>query len=326
MKLTGFPRPVARDAYAQAIENVVHGLSAQPAVQAIYQVGGIRSPGISDIDLLVVFRDDADCTFDPLATLSATGRYLFPHSQFGVPARSFSGAVRFGFFHDYRLLWGQPPPVGDGALGPEDLAVANRQAGVEYLLKMYLSMCIERCYGIARVRNLLLLGRALRYDLEYVGAAGGPLDELVEKVIGWREAWFENPPAARAIVAWHGAALQELGKLLQALLEKQAVFAPQWADLKIARNQELLPGARLKFNHRGITLPAMFGGLGRKYFNLQHRFNAFTWELPITREGPAVLFERHDFVSAATSYNQEHLPHFISTPSALGIFRRRVPS
>lgn len=322
MKLTGFPRPVAREAYAQAIETVVHGLSAQPAVHAIYQVGGIRSPGISDVDLLVIFRDDAECAFDPLGRLSADERYLFPHSQFGLAARFFRGAIRFGFFHDYRLLWGAPQDPIDDALGPEDAAAVNRQAGVEYLLKMYITMSVERCFGIARVRNLLLLGRALRYDLEYVGATGGRLDGLVDQAIAWREAWFTAPPSRPAIVDWYQEVYRELEQLLAGLLEKQPLFAPEWADLRIARNMALAPAGRLAVRRRGFSLPAMFGGLGRRYFNLQHRFNAFTFQLPISPAGPAILAERHEFVAAVTKYNQHRLPSFLATPSALGIFRR----
>lgn len=325
MKLTGFPRPVAREAYIQAIDGVVRVLRAQPAVRAIYQVGGIRSPGISDVDLLVVFHDDVDSTFDPLQGLSAGERYLFPHSQFGLPERFFPAAIRFGFFHDYQLLYGLPLEPAVDPLGPEELAVVNRQVGLEYLLKMYIGMCIERRYGIARVRNLLLLGRALRYDLEYVGATGGRLDELVEKVIAWREAWFTAPPPAGEVVGWFNAVHVELERLLVTLLERQPLFVPDCVNLRIARNQTLEPAGRLEWAHRGLTLPAGLGDLGRRYFNVQHRFNSFSFKVPITQSAPPVLKERHALIAAMLEYNDRHLPFYGPPGPALPIFRRSKP-
>lgn len=323
MKLTGYPRPVPREDYARAIEHVLRPLRAEPAVQAVYQVGGIRTPGISDVDLLVVFRDDAECRLDPRAGLSARELYLFPHSQFGLPARHFAGAIRFGFFHDYRLLHGQEQAAGGAALAAAEAAAVNRQAGLEYLLKMFISMSVERAYGIARVRNLLLLGRALLYDLEYVGAAGSGVGRLVERVIEWREQWFTAPPAAAEIRRWFEEMYRELEALLADLLGRLPLFAPAWASLAIAGNMRIVPAAHLAVVHRGRRLPPALGSLGRRYFNIQHRFNRFEFRLPVTGEAPAAVRQRHELVAAMGEYNRARLPAFNAAPMALDIFRRR---
>lgn len=323
MKLTGYPRPVARENYARAIEDVLRPLRTAPAVRAVYQVGGIRTPGISDVDLLVVFSDDADCGLDPLAGLSAEGRYLFPHGQFGMPARYFAGAIAFGFFHDYRLLFGQEQQPAATPLVAADSDRVNRQTGLEYLLKMFISMSVERAYGIARVRNLLLLGRALRYDLEYVGAADSRVGTLVDQVIAWREDWFRSRPADADIRRWFGEMYRALETLLGELLGRSPLYLPDWADPHIARNMVIRPGARLGVEHRGMPLPSMLGGLGRRYFNLQHRFNRFAFQVPVTAETTPIVRERHELVAAMGEYNRRRLPYFSPTPSALGIFRRR---
>ena len=286
MKLTGYPHPVPREHYAGAIEEVLRPLRTEPSVQAVYQVGGIRTPGISDVDLLVVFRDGAQCRVDPLAGLSAAGRYLFPHGQFGMPAQSFAAAIRFGFFHDYRLLHGDEPAAGHATLTGADSVRVNHQTGLEYLLKMFISMSVEHTYGIARVRNLLLLGRALRYDLEYVGAARSRLGPLVDQVIGWRDRWFEQRPDDADIRRWFATMYCELEALLRDLLARSPLFIPAWADLRIAGNMVICPAARLGVEHRGVTLPAVLGGLGRRYFNLQHRLNRFRFEVPVTTTAP----------------------------------------
>jgi hypothetical protein len=323
MILTGLPRPVPRERYLCAIEEVLRPLREHPAVQAVYQVGGIRTPGISDVDLLVVFRDGSSCQLDPLANLGRDDRYLFPHNQFGLPAEWFASAVRFGFFHDYRLLYGQQIAADSSPLPAIDVAAVNRQAGLEYLLKMFISMSVEHAYGIARVRNLLLLGRALRYDLQYVGAEDGAVGRLVDQVIDWRERWFSAPPRPDEIVDWFERMYRALGALLGELFGKWPLFVPEWADLRIAANMRIEPGARFSADHAGFTLPARFGGIGRRYFNLQHRFNRFRFYVPVTHAAPAVVMERHELVAAMREYNRRFLPFFNAVPMAIGIFTRQ---
>jgi hypothetical protein len=324
MKLTDFPHPVPREAYARALEDVLAPLRAEPAVLAVYQIGGIRTPGISDVDLLLVFRDDAACQLNPLAGLADEGRYLFPHSQIGLATRYFPGAIRFGFFHDYKLLFGQEQRAASPGLSATESEWVKHQTGIEYLLKMFISMSVERTYGIVKVRNLLLLGRALRYDLEYVGALDGRVSSLVDQVIAWRDQWFQSRPRDREIGRWFVELHGELEVLLRDLLAAAPMFAPAWANLQIAGNMEIRPAQRLSVDHHGLTLPSMLGGLGRRYFNLQHRFNRFLFHVPITREGPPVLHERHELVAEMRAYNDRLLPHFMPPTSSLDIFRRRV--
>ncbi len=338
MQLTSFPRPVPLERYEAAISRVVGRLAGQPGVLAVYQVGGIRTPGISDIDLFVIFADGASCRADPLAGLDAVDRYLYPHGQFGLCRRHFELAGRYPFFHDFRLLWGEPVEPTRTELGPElcpdEVRAVNFQTGLEYLVKMFVSMTVEQTYGILRVRNQLLLGRALLYDLDYVGIKSGRVVEMVAQIVDWREAWFRKPPPRGAIAAWFREFHTLLRELLGELLDQHALYAPEWADLRIAGNMELVPSARFGYEHTGLALPAAFAGLGRRYFNLQHRFNRFRFLVPIDAGdgqgdgqgdggGRGILRRRHELVTEMTDYNRLHLPHFMPVSTALNIFRRR---
>lgn len=329
MKLTSFPRPVPLERYEVALDRVVGVLARQPGVLAVYQVGGIRTPGISDIDLFVIFADGVRCSVDPLSGLQGDDLYLFPHGQFGLCRRHFELAGRYPFFHDFRLRWGEVIEPAPADLTPDETRLVHFQTGLEYLLKMYISMTIEQAYGIARVRNLLLLGRALLYDLEYVGITAGRSVELVSQIVDWREAWFRQPPSREAITAWFGELHTELRRLLGTLFAQQRFYAPPWADLRIAMSAELVPAARFGCEHSGLTLPAVFAGLGRRYFNLQHRFNRFRFQVPVEDDPAgqnAVLLQRHELVTEMTEYNRVHLPHFTPVSTALNMFRRRVPA
>jgi hypothetical protein len=326
MKISSLPRPVARQCYVAAIEHVLARLRAEPAVRYVYQVGGIRTPGISDVDLLVVFRDGVTCRLDPRDGLDADGRYVFAHTQFGLPERFLPDALRLGFFHDYKLLWGEPSAIAVEGLAAADGATVHRQTGLEYLLKMFISMTVDSTFGVVRVRNLLLLGRALRYDLQYVGATDGPVEKLVDEITAWREVWFTAPPPAADVLRWFAQLRQELEALLSTLLLRKPLYLPEWADGQIALNIAIGPADRLQVQRRGVALPAVLAALGPRIFNLQRRFNRFSFGLPITDVGPEILARRHERVAAMLAYNREHLPNFQPAPLGLNIFSRRTQS
>lgn len=323
MKLTGYPKFVPEQRYQQAISEMADRLSRAPGIVAVYQVGGVGTPGISDIDIYAIFEDDISCPFDPLEQLGRDDRYLFIHGQFGACRRAFSSLYRYGFFHDYRLLWGEElsPAVADHSHA--DLDMIQSQAGLEYLVKAWISLSVERSYGIIRIRNLLLVTKALLYDFEYLGLHEGALVDLVRRLVTWREAWFDRRPATAEIKDWietfHSALQSWLGETLQ----RKPLCIPGWAGLRIAANMVLEPGHALESIHRGMTLPPCFGGLGRRYFNVQHRFNSFCFRLPIrSQDIPRVLLERHEAVAEALDYNHRYLQHFAPVALPLAIFNR----
>jgi hypothetical protein len=76
LQFLGLPKFHPAEAYRVAIGRTVDRLSRYPEIAAIYQIGGISTPGISDIDLVVVFRDgrQSGCSIASwIATCSCTG-------------------------------------------------------------------------------------------------------------------------------------------------------------------------------------------------------------------------------------------------------------
>ena len=60
--------PQRRDVtdYQQAIERMQLRIEKLDGVVAIYQIGGLSAPGVSDIDMVVVWDDGAATDFQPL--------------------------------------------------------------------------------------------------------------------------------------------------------------------------------------------------------------------------------------------------------------------
>jgi hypothetical protein len=317
-RLTDHPWPVDREAYVIAVERMVNRLSAWPGLAALYQIGHVSTPGISDLDLIAVFQDDATCLRNPREGLSRTERYLFVHDLFGARLSHFIRAAQVTCFHNYQLLWGSapadlPPPPDDS-----DRAQLQQQIALEYLVRAYVSLSVELTYGIVKIRNLFLHTRALLYDCEFLGVTTGPLLDSIKVLVDRRTRWFEAPPPpavlGREILDLHAA----LGEFLADILRRRPLFLPGRAEHRVAGNLRLAAGDRLVMHHRGVRLPRRLAFLGRRYFNLQHRLNRFEFVLPFqTRDLPRTIQKVFEVQHELREDNRRHLPCFMPLTSSL---------
>lgn len=320
LKFINYPHFVPLSDYEDAVDAVVKRIINQPGVLSIYQIGNINTPGISDIDILVVFEDGIDCYLNPLKEISRSERYLFTHSLYGASETHFYKAQCFPFFHDYNHLWGQKLHFRKNELPKSEIYALEVQTALEYLVKAFISLTVELTYKIVKVRGLLLHTKALLYDLEFLGIFSGELYELTQKIVSWRNNWFEKKPGEQKLKSWIESFYAELTRFLKLNLRVRKFLLPEWANFHIARNMTLVPSESFRYIHKGIALPSIFGALGRKYFNIQHRFNKFMFYLPIeSKKMPAILKERFLLLKEKKDLNRAKLPHFVPTSSGLNI-------
>ena len=318
--LIDFPCFFPVSVYDLAIERMVRKLRKQDGVVSIFQIGSINSPGISDIDMLVVFEDATECNLNPLEDLSKIERYLFSHNLYGASRAYFCEAHRYTFFHNYNLLWGDELSVPESDLSKEQIQALKTQIAYEYLLQMYISMTVKLTYGIFRIVGLLRQVNALRYDLEFLNVNSGGLLDLIEILISWRDHWFKNKPTIQMLKIWIDDFYKQLSEFLREILKTTKFYLPIWANLCITRNITLVPSEHFRYVHKGITMPSFLGGLGRKYFNLQHRFNSFRFQIPITSQMiPGIIEKRLGFLRQMKDTNCIELRHFVSMTTSLNI-------
>lgn len=306
-------------AYERAMSAMITKLQDYYPVVSIYQIGGIATPGISDIDMLAVFNDEAECRDDPLRELSRDDRYMFCHGLYGASRSSFFRAQRYSFFHNYRLLCGDPLAIDSSERSPGETRDLKAQVALEYLLRWHISLAVEMTYGIARVRGFLLHAKAARIDLEFLETSSGPLWELLEKVVSWRSSWFVDEPEADSICVQMTAVFRELGEFLAEVLARRRLFVNPPREIRLARHIRLRPAEQMDWSHCGPPLPPLFHGLGRRYFNLQNRFNRFAFDIPMKGQDSAILAEYSHFNEEIGIYNKRNLPCFMPLSSSLNI-------
>jgi hypothetical protein len=309
------PRFVGPQAYSDAIERMCRRFAKVPGLVSIFQIGHVSTPGISDIDLLFVFEDDTSFRENPLTGLSRLDRYLFVHSPFAVGMANYEEAMRFTFFHNYRLLHGRAPIAKVTPLSAEQEECLKRQIALEYLVRIFVSLSVEIKYGVLKLRNFFLHAKALLYDCEFLKSENGLFPSALRRIVGIRNQWFDNPK--RLLLDVHSFH-QEFLRFLSAQLEMHEFYLPAREHYRLAGHLRLTPATRLCIRHHGTVLPPAFVGLGRRCFNLQHRFNRFEFGLPFRTTGcPPILeqvFKSRDEIETA---GRMRFPHFLSLASNL---------
>jgi hypothetical protein len=320
MKFIDAPRYVPRESYASVVGAMADYLTKQPGIASIYQIGHVSTPGISDIDMVAVFADDASCAIEPRDILSDDGRYLFIHNLYGVSRSDFLVGQSYSFFHNYVHLWGEEIPQASCRLTPEEESFLKRQLALEYLVKMYIGMTVEQTYKIIKLRSLMLQVKGLLYDCDFLGITSGPFVDAIKHVVGTREKWFASQPRFEEIRIQCARLYEELARFLDCTLQTNTLFLPPMPPYRLSKNIRVHSGAKVQYRHLGFNMPSSLGFSGRKYFNLQHRFNRFDFEVPLESNSiPQVIQRQFDWQRGMQQNNRNRFPHFMALSSSLNL-------
>ena len=193
------PRPLARAAYERARAEFVAAYDKVQGVHAIYRIGSVSYPGLSDLDFIVVLDDDyrpaPGVTYTILAFREET-RYALYHPQIFLPRRLFPCLSLLVPIFELEHVAGQecPPPTSDA----EEL----RQARLFFLCESFITdfaWSLTGFLGERRINlrmaqaklNLVVKNIALLEDLTGVGWSGGA--GFAASVQELRSSWFSRP-------------------------------------------------------------------------------------------------------------------------------------
>ncbi len=122
---------IAEDDYNRVINDYIDAVSSNPAVSAIYKMGNISDPGISDLDLIVVAKDCRDSMNIHKLSINNSGRSdlfnkVFLHDIF-LCDTSVIRKIRYTSLCDnLELLFGDDQKImsiGEKELGPLSLQI-----------------------------------------------------------------------------------------------------------------------------------------------------------------------------------------------------------
>jgi len=317
VKFIDWPRPVDPGDYERAVQEIAERLARQPGFLSLYQIGHCSHPGISDLDLIAVFADGAECKQDVRSGLSSPSAYVLVHDLWGVARSRFSQALQYTLFHNYRLVTGSDERQMSSPLSPEDQLLLRQQIALEYLVRAWFGMAVEQAYGIIKLRNLLLHAKALLFDCDFLGIHDGPFRASIECVVEWRGRWFTHTPSTGEMETAVRRLYEALEGLLALQLSERLLYLPVRDAYRLAQNMTLDPGRPLHCARSGLVLPSNVAFLGRTYFKIQHRFNRFRFQVPFqTTHLPPIIAAKLEFEGSHRQENAKAFPHFM--PLATG--------
>lgn len=319
MKIIDYPKAHTIEDYKSAIDSHVQEFSKVDGVIAVYQIGGVSTPGISDIDLVVVFEDQYKYDKNPRLINSSTGNYLFTHGLYGASLSHFKESLKFTFFHNHKLLYGETfelkNPIKDS-----DQTVLKEQIALEFLIKMYINLIVQKSYRTIKLRSLFLHIKALPYDFEFLNIKPNEILKLIEEGIYLRNNWFTGKISNKDIEIWFKKFFKEYELFLLDLFGEYNLFASS-LKFKIAPNIIICNAQNFGYNRKGLVFPNMFNILDKKYFKALNKLNDFKIDVPLRVDAPELINDYLNYANKVSLYNKEFLPYFMIMTSSLKVYK-----
>ncbi|MEP7169704.1 MAG: hypothetical protein ABI855_10075, partial [Bacteroidota bacterium] len=269
-RIIDYPHYVSESEYKTVLNSMTDRLKNLTETMSVYQIGGIGSPGISDLDMVVVFNDNKKIEKNFLDSLPSSERYLFIHSLYGISQTDFKESGRYIFFNNFTLLYGTDLRLNP-ALSLEETEALKKQVAIEYIIKMSINLYLQQFYKVLRVRDLLLHVKALQYDFDFLGIRSGRLFEKSSQIIEWRKSWFSNTPSKKEIIKWWNEFNEEFELFLKSLFKTHKFYLPKKLSYSMANNISFIRSEnKVLFSREGLVLPVIFAFIGKRYFKLQN--------------------------------------------------------
>lgn len=300
--------------YESAIKKIVGILRKESAILSIYRLGNVNHPGVSDIDLIVVFKNDEKCFLNIHDHLSTEEKYLLTHEIGGVPEKLFSQVYSYSFWDNLELIWGKNHLVEN--LESQEKVTKNErykeQLGLEFLIKNSLELAVQTHYGVIKSRSLLQEIKGIRYDIGFLNLQGSALEAKVQSLLNQLDHWFSDMWKAEEFSFWLNDYNQILQDTIQGLsLDGRKIWMPENEHYQYGRNVTIKKGDNFGVRSTGIFLPAWIVSKHKKLYNAHTRLNGFEIEIDFTtKDTTGMNHDRMALIKECINYNREWSPHF----------------
>ncbi|MHC4549331.1 MAG: hypothetical protein ACYTEZ_11205 [Planctomycetota bacterium] len=218
--------------YDEVREAYLDRLFATGEVRAAYQMGGVGTPGLSDLDLILVCRDPLRRDINAVADIRSLGeeaRYVLMHGQFLVNEEIFRHQKALFFASRLRHLRGERLELHEPPAPIEE--VLRLAFNVEMMLPRLAEFeRIRHGAEVVAVRPLLAALHTLRFNVELSRAWTdvSDLEDYAAASARLREEWFEldEERAWARLEELRDRAVEVLAELLERLRPAVARLHP----------------------------------------------------------------------------------------------------
>ncbi|MFY0604912.1 MAG: hypothetical protein JXQ93_13315 [Flavobacteriaceae bacterium] len=318
VKFIEYPQEITIQSYEELKVKLVNKLLLEDAVLSVYQMGSVKEPGISDLDLICVFRNESTCNLNVRVDLSNHEKNILTHGVFGIEERFLFKSMSYNLLSNLKLLGGEDFSLEE--VKKETSEELKTQIALEYMLKMYITLEAQKTLKVVKLRSFLLLAKAILFDLELIGIQEGKLYDLVQQVFKYRAVWYDKTPSEKEIkvlvLNFHLA----IEDILKKMFEERSFYLP-YEKIDLLGNFKIEKSLCFETKRKGTILPSSFKFLGKKFINLQYRLNTFTFYIPFNLpEKETEIYDRFEFNKNLVGIGRERFPYFIPITSSLSIY------
>ncbi|TDU42889.1 hypothetical protein BXY82_0288 [Gelidibacter sediminis] len=318
LKLIDYPVEISNQEYQYLKNKLISELLAEDSVISVYQMGSVKHPGISDLDIICVFKNNSQCLGNYRVNLNADEKNILTHAIFGIEEKDLPKSMSYNLISNLNHLGGADLGLNNYKIETSD--DLKTQIAFEYMLKMLITIDAQVTLKIIKLRAFLLLAKAIEFDLQLLNVNTGKLYDLVQCVIEYRAKWYISKPSDKEIRSLVLNFNDELRLFLKERLSVSNFYLPA-ERFNLPGNFTIQKDNKLSINHKGIVLPNQFSFLGKKYINLQFRLNNFTYRVPFeTPSKNSEHYNRFLFSKNLVSTNKNNFPNFIPLTTSLSIF------
>jgi len=316
IKLIDIPKFVPEKSYTDLIEKIISKAHSVENIVSVYQLGSVANPGISDLDILIIFKDNSSSTINFTDSFSKEEKYIVTHSFFVCCQSQLSLYCKNTYFTNFKLLYGKDFDLTDKH-NLEKEKELNQQIALEFLCVFYISLSIQIHLNIVKLRAFLLSVKAIKLDLELLEIHNEELEHKINWFIKLRDTYFLNEISHQEVKSKIAEFYSSFNLFLNTTLRNRTIYFSK-TQFKISKNISIIPGSNLGFKHKGLILPSSLSFIGKKYINIQQKWQTYQFEIPFELDSENnLLKERMEFLVSSTALNKINFPNFISFSTGL---------
>ncbi len=185
MLWTGEPKPLKPQDYSRAVSGIIDAAQNTGLAVAVYTSGSVSVPGISDLDIWIVFKDRARISWrDFKKALRPEHTKPLLHTPFALHQRVFPGLSYLTDTRGLRLVWGQELRM----LPVENPGVVHGAVAGRFAAARLVSLSKVLFFNRARVWSLLCQLNGIKHNYSLLGL---PEPEQLIRIQDLRQNWFE---------------------------------------------------------------------------------------------------------------------------------------
>jgi hypothetical protein len=311
MQIINYPKTdYCREDYFNLYDKVVDMLRKNDDVKCICTFGGVNQPGISDIDLLITFKNGATYHDSIIENLSDKEKALFTHGIMALSEEHWFKNKAYALWDNQKIIFGDAPSGNTIELSEEELRIIKKETALEFLFTNYIDLTLQKEYGIIKLRDTLQHTKGLVYDLDYLNIENSPIDNYISKAKEWISNWHKSKPADKEITIWFNQFYEAYSLFLTELFKENRIYLSESLTRKFAKNITLIDANSISYSRKGIKVSSLlYPILQKRTLKISNKLNSFEFYIPSTNQPENIILDKRiAFFSEMKKYNQLHFP------------------